>query len=271
MNRSACALLSIAWALGSQVAHAAGAETIALIGTGDMGDSLGPRLAAIGYRVVYGTRNPDSERVRELVATTGNGATATTQEQAARSAGIVFLLVPWPAMESVAQELGNLAGKIVVDISMPFEQGPDGYPQSRLRTSSAELIQGWNPRARVVKAFAAQGSYIIDQPLAAGGPVTVPIASDDRDAKEKVSEIAGALGLDPVDFGPLRMARQIEALQMIYMIPFVQERKVFWEFHFRRSNYWACHPTGESLVPVYDAGNLAVMRGSLEKPVPCAP
>jgi len=269
MSRKAWVLASIAWTLAAQPVHAAGPETVALIGTGDMGDSLGPRLASIGYRVVYGTRSPDSERVRELVAQTGHGATAATQEVAAKSADIVFLLVPWPAMETVAQGLGNLAGKIVVDISMPFEQGADGYPQSRLTTSSAELIQGWNPKARVVKAFASQGSYIIDQPLAAGGPVTIPIASDHRDAKEKVSEIAGALGFDPVDFGPLRMARQIEALQMIYMIPFVQERKVFWEFYFRRSNYWACNPTGESLVPVFDSDDLAVMRGSLESAVPC--
>jgi 8-hydroxy-5-deazaflavin:NADPH oxidoreductase len=268
MMRAPIVLLSIAWVF-AHVAHAAGAESVALIGTGDMGDSLGPRLASIGYRVIYGTRSPDSERVRELVARTGNGATAAAQADAVRSAGIVFLLVPWPAMETVAQGLGDLAGKIVVDISMPLEQGPDGYPQSSLKTSSAELIQGWNPRAKVVKAFAAQGSFIIDQPLAAGGPVTVPIASDHRDAKEKVSEIAGALGLDPVDFGPLRMARQIEALQMIYMIPFVQERKVFWEFYFRRNNHWACNPTGETLEPVYDADNLAVMRGSLESVVPC--
>jgi len=268
MNRSAIAVLSIAWLLAAP-ARADGTETVALIGTGDMGDSLGPRLATVGYHVIYGTRSPGSDRIRELIASTGHGATASTPQEAARSAGIVFLLVPWPAMESVAQSLGDLTGKIVVDISMPFEQGPDGYPQTRLKTSSAEMIQEWNPKAKVVKAFAAQGSYIIDQPLAAGGPVTVPIASDHRDAKEKVSEIAGALGLDPVDFGPLRMARQIEAMQMIYMIPFVQERKVFWEFYFRRSNYWACNPTGETLVPVFDADDLAVMRGSMQSIEPC--
>jgi len=268
MIRTVIVALSMACGLVSAT-EAQDARTVALIGTGDMGDSLGPRLASIGYRVLYGTRSPDSERVRDLVASTGHGASASTQADAAHAAGIVFLLVPWPAMETVAQGLGDLSGKIVVDISMPFEQGPDGYPQSRLKTSAAELIQQWNPKARVVKAFATQGSYIIDQPLAAGGPVTVPIASDDREAKEKVSEIAGALGFDPVDFGPLRMARQIEALQMIYMIPFVQERKVFWEFYFRRSNYWACNPTGESLVPVDDADDLAVMHGSLESVQPC--
>jgi 8-hydroxy-5-deazaflavin:NADPH oxidoreductase len=268
-SRTAAAAASIALVLVPAVVRAAEHEPVALIGTGDMGDSLGPRLAALGYRVVYGTRDPDGDRVRELVKRTGHGASAATQVQAARSAALVFLLVPWPAMGSVARNLGDLGGKIVVDISMPFSQGPDGYPQSLLETSSAEMIQGWNPTAKVVKAFAAQGSHVIDEPLSAGGPITVPVASDYRDAKERVSEIAVELGLDPVDFGPLRMARQIEALQMIYMIPFVQQRKAFWEFYFRRNNYWACNPTGESLVPVIDAGNLAEMHSSQDSVEPC--
>lgn len=44
--------------------------TVAIIGTGDMGDSLGPRFAEIGYTVVYGTRNPASERVLKLAEST---------------------------------------------------------------------------------------------------------------------------------------------------------------------------------------------------------
>ena len=49
-------------------------ETIAVIGTGDLGDSFGPRLAELGYTIVCGSRTPDSERVEALVATTGIGA-----------------------------------------------------------------------------------------------------------------------------------------------------------------------------------------------------
>jgi predicted dinucleotide-binding enzyme len=244
------------------LASAAPRASVALIGTGDMADSLGPRLAELGYRVTYGSREPASERVAALVAATGHGAAAATQAEAARSADIVFLLVTWPAMETVAQGLGDLSGKVVVDVSMPFEQGEDGYPRSMLATSSAEMIQGWNPRARVVKAFATQGSGIIDAPLSAGGKVSVPIAADDREAKLAVAAIADELGLDPVDFGPLHMARSIEALQTIYMIPYVQRRKSMWEFTFHRSNYWACHAATEDLVPVFDADALAAFPGA---------
>ena len=261
MNRIAIPLGLVLLCLASTEIAAENRETIAVIGTGDMGDSLGPRLAAIGYRVVYGSRDPQNDKVAALVALTGHGATAASQIEAAQEGDIVFTLVTWPAMETVAQSLGNLDGKTVVDVSMPFAQGLDGYPQSMVDTSSAEMIQQWNPGAKVVKAFATQGSQIIDDPLVAGGPITVPLASNDRDAKQKVAAIVAALGLEPVDFGPLRMAREIEAMQMIYMIPIVQHRPSSWEFYFRRSQYWACLPQPEVGATVFDAKNLAEMPG----------
>lgn len=249
-------------------------ETVAVIGTGDMGDSLGPRLAELGYRVVYGSRRPESEPVKALVEATGETASATTSAAAAAQAQIVITAVPWSAMETVAKNLGNLDGKIVIDVSMPFRQGPDGYPEHPLETSSAEMIQVWNPGARVVKAFASLGSQVIDDPLVEGGPVTVPVASDDRDAKMKVAGIVAGMGLDPVDFGPLRMSREIEILQMIYMIPLVQNRPEHWEFYFRRSDHYGCYQSGgstsEGLAPAYDANSLAEFTTPDGKaPEPC--
>jgi len=243
--------------------------TVAVIGTGDMGDSLGPRFAKLGYRVVYGSRSPGSEKVQALVTQTGENASAASQQDAARQGDIVLTLVPWPAMEKVAQSLGNLDGKIVVDVSMPFKQGEDGYPEKLVETSSAEMIQAFNPGARVVKAWATLGSQVIDDIGAVDGPVSVPLASNDREAKETVANIVAAMGMDPVDFGPLRMAREIETMQMIYMIPLVQTRDEAWEFYFRRSNHWPCQEPEGWYDPVYDAGELAVMPRTQGEPRPC--
>jgi len=257
----------------STSSNAAETKVVAVIGTGDMGDTLGPRFAELGYRVVYGSRSPLSDKVKALGKKTGKNASATTKMEAAQQGGIVLMLVPWPAMETVARNLGNLEGKIIVDVSMPFEQGEDGYPKHLLKTSSAEMIQGWNPGAKVVKAYATMGSQVIDDPMIEGGVVSIPIASDHRDAKEKVAGIVADMGLDPVDFGPLRMAREIEIMQMIYMIPLVQNRTENWEFFFRRSEYYGCYQAGEStsegLVPVYDADNLADFPALGEAPPPC--
>ena len=273
MKKIATTLFCAAAMFCALVCNAADMETAGVIGTGDMGDSLGPRFAELGYRVVYGSRNPDSDKVKALVKKTGGNASATTQMEAAQQADIVLMLVPWPAMETVAQNLGDLDGKIIIDVSMPFEQGNDGYPKHLLETSSAEMLQGWNPGAKVVKAFATMGSQIIDEPMVEGGVVTIPVASDHRDAKEKVASIVAGMGLDPVDFGPLRMAREIEIMQLIYMIPLVQNRPEHWEFYFRRSDHYGCYQSGEStsegLGPAYDAGNLAVFRKTAEAPAPC--
>jgi hypothetical protein len=244
-------------------------RTVAVIGTGDMGDSLGPRLAKLGFRIVYGSRDPESEKVRALVEVTGNGASAATPIEAAQQGDIVLTLVPWPPMESVAQNLGDLDGKIVVDVSMPFEQGADGYPQKMVDTSSAEMIQDFNPGARVVKTWATLGAQVIDDIRAVDGPVSVPLASNDREAKEYVANIVAAMGLDPVDFGPLRMAREIETLQMIYMIPLVQSRDQAWEFYFRRSNHWPCQEPEGWYDPVFDKGNLAELPRTQGEAEPC--
>jgi len=268
--KNLCCAAALLFAVAS---NAADMGTVAVIGTGDMGDSLGPRFADLGYRVVYGSRGPESDKVKALVAMTGENASATTQLAAAQQGDIVLLLVPWPAMETVAQNLGNLDGKIVIDVSMPLVQGEDGYPTHMLETSSAEMIQAWNPGAMVVKTFGTMGSYLIDDPNAADGMVTIPVASDHRAAKEKVAGIVAAMGLDPVDFGPLRMARNIEIMQMIYMIPLSQNRPEGWEFYFRRSDHYRCYLSGDSnvegLMPVVDSGNLAMFPQRGEEPLPC--
>lgn len=217
-------------------------DTIALIGTGDFGNSFGPRLAALGYPVVYGSRNPQSDKVKALLKKTGHGSTATTQKDAAQQGNIVMLLLPWPAMETITQNLGDMSGKVMIDVSWPpVELTDDGYWMITIDTSSAEMIQGWNPGAMVVKAFGTLGSNIIDNPLMAGGLVSVPIASDYAAAKEKTAALAIALGLDPVDAGPLHMARNIEAMMMLYYVPHSQGRETGWEFYFRRTNYWMCN------------------------------
>lgn len=242
---------------------------VAIIGTGDMGDSLGPRFAQLGYPVVFGSRYPSSEKALNAVKQTGENARVTTQREAAQAGDIVVLVVPWPAMETVAQNLGSLDGKIVIDPSMPSNAGDDGYFVPLVDTSSAEMIQAWNPGARVVKAFATLGSYVIDNPNVVGGPVTVPIASDDKAAKEQVGKIIDAMGLDPVDAGPLRLSREIEALQRLYMVPLLQRRTAAWEPYFRRSYFWECIWTDEFSAPVADADDLADMPETQGPPKAC--
>ena len=126
----------------------------------------------------------------------------------------------------------------------------------------------------VAKAFLTLGSNVIDDPSTASGPVSVPIASNSRVAKEKTGRIVAELGLDPVDIGPLRYARHIEAMAQVFMVPHMQGRDVYWDFYFPRTNYFNCNTyegdsTGDDGPSVFDADNLADIPYMLEPVPPC--
>jgi len=90
----ATCFLTACFAAGNRAApSAATSETpvVALIGTGRVGSALGPRITALGMRVVYGSRDPDRADVRQLVQKTGNGASATSTGESVTDADIVVL------------------------------------------------------------------------------------------------------------------------------------------------------------------------------------
>ena len=94
MNRIAAIVASTLFAGLSVIAFADEPVTVAVIGTGDMGDSLGPKLSEAGYRIIYGSRDLSRTELHELVNQTGNQAKATTQKEAAQEATIVLLAIP---------------------------------------------------------------------------------------------------------------------------------------------------------------------------------
>jgi len=202
--------------LASAAAGAAVADTIAIIGTGEVANAIGPLFAAQGHEIVYGSRSPAREDVRELVAKTGSGASAATPAEAAADADIVVIAVPWDAVETVVRGLGNLSGKIVLDPTNPRIIGEDGLRDWAVDTSNAEIIQRLAPGAKVVKALNTMNWRTMVDPAATGGPVSVPIVGDDDDAKAKVAALVRDLHLEPIDLGPLRYARMVEGMYLLW-------------------------------------------------------
>jgi NADPH-dependent F420 reductase len=193
------------------------AETIALIGTGNVGGALGRRFAENGHTIIYGSRDPLAADVVALVNETGHGAIALSPVQATAQSRVVVLAVPWAATEDVVRGLGDLTGKIVVDPTNPRVMASDGfadYPPT-LDDSNAERIARLAPGAQVVKAFSTLGWETMLDPRVAEGPVTIPLVGDDRAAKELVAALAREIGLEAVDVGPLRHARIIEGLHYV--------------------------------------------------------
>lgn len=212
-----------------------GSGVIAILGTGRVGTALGVRLAALGHRIVFGSRQPERDELVELLGQLDGEASASSIADAVGDAGMVIVALPYKAIEDLVPELCEMAGAIVIDVSNALIPDGEGLMKLAVPDSSAERLQSACPAARVVKAFNTVGFHVMANPAAAGGPVTVPLAGNDADAKERVAGLVEELGFEPLDVGPLRHAHALEAMAGLYLVPYLTGRREdAFEFHFRK-------------------------------------
>jgi NADPH-dependent F420 reductase len=208
------------------------ADTIAIIGTGDVGGALGPEFAAQGHTIVYGSRDPQRDKVTKLVEKTGELASATTPADAAAEADIVVLAVPGLMVEEITKSLGDLSGKIIIDPTNPLERRMNRLEHA-VDTSNAEIIQAAAPDAYVVKAFNTLNWKTMVDPSSAGGPVSIPLVGDNGRAKKKVAELVSGMGLEPIDVGPLRDARWVEGMLILWINNRYGGKRPSFDYHLR--------------------------------------
>lgn len=127
-------------------------------------------------------------------------------------ADIIFLAVPYSAAAEVVKAAGDLAGKIVVDLTNPMKADFSGLAIG-FSTSAAEEIARLAPRAKVVKGFNTLFASVLQN----GGqvadiPATVLLAGDDADAVTEVEALVNSAGLKAIVAGPLAASRNIEAV-----------------------------------------------------------
>lgn len=188
---------------------------IAIIGSGNVGGTLGKRWAALGHEVIYGVRDPESPKVRELLSGS-TGAISALPIGDAAAARVLVLAVPWAAAAKALEAAGDLKGKILIDCTNPVRERMAGLPVGRSE-SAAEQISTWCPGARVVKAFSTTGAGNMRDPLYGKQPVTMFICGDDREGKEVATRLAEDLGFEVVDTGSLSTARYLEPLALLWI------------------------------------------------------
>ncbi|NIV18047.1 MAG: NAD(P)-binding domain-containing protein [Woeseiaceae bacterium] len=211
------------------------AETIAIIGTGDVAGALGPEFAAQGHTIIYGSREPSRSSVQELIGRTGSGTTATSPYAAATRADVVVLAVPGVLVAEITRNLGDLADKIVIDPTNPIERKLLTMTHAA-DTSNTEIIQAIAPDAHVVKAFNTLGWKIMIDPRDAGGPVSVPLAGDSGRAKDFVSELIEGMELEPIDVGPAEHARWLEGMAILLINNNYMSLRPAFNFHLRKTD-----------------------------------
>lgn len=183
---------------------------VLVIGAGNMGSGFVKQLTAAGHSVSLTGR--DAAKLA-AVATQYTNVKAVPAAGAAAGQDLVILATGYADAVAALQSVGDLQGKVVVDITNPLTADYMGLTLGH-NTSAAEEIAKAVPGAQVVKAFNTVLAQVLDQgtTLADGSRVSVFYAGDDASAKTRVKTLAESLGFATADAGALKNARYLEPL-----------------------------------------------------------
>jgi predicted dinucleotide-binding enzyme len=187
---------------------------IGIIGSGNVGGTLGTRWAQAGHQVTFASRKPESKEMRELLANAGPNARAGTVADATQEE-LLLVATPWPNTEEALRSAGDLSGKILIDATNPL-LNLDALDLGTT-TSGGEKVAQWARGARVVKAFNTVGNNIMADPAFDGRRPVLFYCGDDKAAKQTVAPLIAELGFDPIDAGPLSQARTLEPFALLWI------------------------------------------------------
>jgi predicted dinucleotide-binding enzyme len=195
---------------------------VAILGSGEVGQTLASGFLKHDHEVVVGTREP-----KKLLEWSAKHPEAQIREpsDAVRSSEVIVLAVKGSAASAALRTAGaaNLAGKTVIDATNPLADVPpvDGVLKffTSLDDSLMEQLQREFPEARFVKAFSSVGRLSMVNPHFPDGKPTMFICGNDETAKNVVIQILDQFGWETADMGSARAARAIEPLCMLWCIP----------------------------------------------------
>lgn len=188
---------------------------IGIIGSGNVGGTLGRRWASNGHTVFFATRDPQSAAICALLAASGPTAVAGPLRDAVAQSDLVLLATPWPVTRQMLESAGDFGNRILIDATNPL--APDLSCLECANTiSGAESVAQWAPSARVVKAFNTVGNNVMADP-SFPAPVALFYCGDDASAKQIVTPLIRELGFDAIDAGPLSQARVLEPFALLWI------------------------------------------------------
>jgi hypothetical protein len=189
---------------------------IGILGSGLMGGKLGTLFARAGHEVIFSYARGD-RKLKRLAREAGARARAGTPADAARESDVLLLAVHWSRVDDVLKKTGGLERKIVVSCSLPMNANDTDLVVAHT-SSGAEALAKKMRGAHFVAAFGTVPSEVLfgvfEGRRRAKRP-TLVYCGDDQRAKDVAARLIRDVGFEPVDAGPLRIARYTEPFTLL--------------------------------------------------------
>jgi predicted dinucleotide-binding enzyme len=189
---------------------------IGILGSGLMGGKLGIIFARAGHEVVFSYAR-SAQKLERLAKKAGGKARSGTPREAAQHADALLLAVHWLRFGDVLKQAGSLSGKVVLSCSLPMNADDSALAVAHT-ASGAEQLAKRIPKARVVSAFNTVPSEVLFGVYEARRKANRPslvYCGDDRGAKKVAAGLIRDAGFDPLDAGPLSIARYTEPFALL--------------------------------------------------------
>src|SRR5437867_1470739 len=189
---------------------------VGILGSGLMGGKLGTIFARAGHEVVFSYARSE-QKLKKLAREAKGQARAGTPREAAQDADALLLGVHWSRVEDVLNQTGDLSGKVIVTCSLPMNEDDTELVVAHISSGAEELAKRI-PKARVVAAFQTVPSEVLFGVYQAKRKTRRPslvYCGDDESGKGVAVELIRDVGFDPVDAGPLRIARYTEPFALL--------------------------------------------------------
>ena len=206
---------------------------VGILGSGDVGKSLGKGFVKHGHDVMIGSR--DTSKLDAWAKEVGAKGSVGSFAEAAKFGELVIFATSGNAAESVVGLAGKDAfdGKIVIDTMNPLKFEPNKMPTLSItgEDSLGEHVQRLLPKAKVVKAFNIVGNQYMIDPNLPGGPPDMFIGGNDEGAKKTVAGLLKDFGWNVSDLGGIEESRYLEAMCIVWVHHGIKSRS--WNHAFK--------------------------------------
>ncbi len=189
---------------------------VGILGSGLMGGKLGTIFARAGHEVVFSYARSE-RKLKKLARDARGNAEQVRPARPRRKRTRLLLAVHWSRIDDVLKQAGDLSGKVIVTCSLPMDAGNTKLIVANTSSGAEELTKKI-PRARVVSAFNTVPSEVLFGVYEARRKTTRPslvYCGDDESGKTVAAELIRDAGFDPIDAGPLHIARYTEPFALL--------------------------------------------------------
>jgi predicted dinucleotide-binding enzyme len=184
-------------------------STIAVLGAGNIGGTIGRKWVSAGHQVVFGVNDPNGKNAQALRNELGNEAKIGTVADALSSnPDVVLMALPGGVIDAtIAQYASQLDGRIIIDAANRMG--------AAVMNSFAALGQH-TPHARIYRAFNTYGYENFANPAFGGIQADLFFCGPDGASRTVIEQLIAAVGLRPMYLGGVEQVGIVDGIAGIW-------------------------------------------------------